>query len=84
MDSHNVFNCFPRTILRSNSKKNLAYGMGPYAVVDNKLIPPPAMQRPNPKKKHGAWGLVSELTITSPYVHSRVDYNTFSMGNPLS
>jgi hypothetical protein len=24
-----------------------------------------------------------ELTITSPYVHSRVDYNTFTTGNPM-
>jgi hypothetical protein len=24
-----------------------------------------------------------ELTITSPYVHSRVDSNTFTIGNPL-
>ncbi len=24
-----------------------------------------------------------ELTITSPYVHSRVDSNTFTMGNPM-
>ncbi len=25
-----------------------------------------------------------ELTITSPYVHSKVDSNTFTMGNPMS
>jgi hypothetical protein len=24
-----------------------------------------------------------ELTITSPYVHSRIDSNTFTMGNPM-
>jgi hypothetical protein len=24
-----------------------------------------------------------ELTITSPFVHSRVDSNTFTMGNPV-
>jgi hypothetical protein len=24
-----------------------------------------------------------ELTITSPYFHSRVDFNTFTMGNPM-
>jgi hypothetical protein len=24
-----------------------------------------------------------ELTITSPYVYSRVDFNTFTMGNPM-
>jgi hypothetical protein len=26
---------------------------------------------------------VSEVTITSPYVHSRIDFNTFTMGNPM-
>jgi hypothetical protein len=26
---------------------------------------------------------MSELTITSPYVPSRVDSNTFTMGNPM-
>ncbi len=25
-----------------------------------------------------------ELTITSPYVHSRVDYNTFTMNSPFA
>ncbi len=28
--------------------------------------------------------LMLELTITSPYVHSRVDSNTFTMGNPMT
>ncbi len=35
------------------------------------------------KEKHGAWDLMPELTITSPYVHSRVDSNTFTTGNPM-
>ncbi len=35
------------------------------------------------KEKHGVWDPMPELTITSPYVHSRVDSNTFTMGNPL-
>jgi hypothetical protein len=29
------------------------------------------------KEKQGVWDPVPELTITSPYVHSRVDFNTF-------
>ncbi len=32
------------------------------------------------KEKHGVWDLMPELTVTSPYVHSRVDSNTFKMG----
>jgi hypothetical protein len=40
------------------------------------------VQRPNPKEKHGVWDSMPELTITSPYVHSRVDSNTFTKGNP--
>jgi hypothetical protein len=28
-------------------------------------------------------GPMSELTTTSPYVHSRVDSNTLTMGNPM-
>ncbi len=40
--------------------------------------------RPNPKKNmvYG-WDPMPELTTTSPYVHSRVDSNTFTMGNPM-
>ncbi len=33
------------------------------------------------KEKRGVWDLMPDLTITSPYVHSRVDSNTFIMGN---
>jgi hypothetical protein len=40
-------------------------------------------QRPNPKK-HGVWDPMQlELTITPPFVKSRVDSNTCTMGNPL-
>ncbi len=35
------------------------------------------------KEKHGVWDLMPELTTTSPYVPSRVHYNTFTMGNPM-
>jgi hypothetical protein len=34
-------------------------------------------------EKHGVWGPMPELTIPSPYVHSRVNSNTFTMGNPM-
>ncbi len=33
------------------------------------------------KGKHGVWDPRPEFSITSPYVHSRVDSNTFTMGN---
>jgi hypothetical protein len=41
--------------------------------------------RPNgeSKEKYGVWDPMPELTITSPYVHSRVDSNTVTMGNPM-
>ncbi len=50
--------------------------------------PPPSKQltkrlRPNPKKNMGVWEPMPELTITSPYIHSRVDSNTFTTGNPV-
>ncbi len=32
------------------------------------------------EEKHRVWDPMPELTITSPYVHSRVDSNTFIMG----
>ncbi len=32
------------------------------------------------RKKIYVWDPMPELTITSPYVHSRVDLNTFTMG----
>jgi hypothetical protein len=35
------------------------------------------------KEKHCVCDLVPELTITFPYVHSRVNSNTFTMGNPM-
>ena len=43
------------------------------------------IQRPNPKKNmvYG-WDPMPELTITSPYVDSIVDSNTFTMGNPMT
>ncbi len=35
------------------------------------------------QRKHGVWDPMPDLTIISPYVHSRVDSNTFTMGNPM-
>ncbi len=35
------------------------------------------------KEKQGVWDPMPELTIISPYVNSRVDSNTFNMGNPM-
>ncbi len=36
------------------------------------------------KEKHGVWAYAGvDYCITSPYVHSRVDYDTFTMGNPM-
>ncbi len=34
------------------------------------------------KEKLCVWDPMPELTITSPYVHARVDSNTVTMGNP--
>jgi hypothetical protein len=39
--------------------------------------------RLNPKK-NGVWDPVPELTITSPYVHSRVDSITYTMSNAIT
>jgi hypothetical protein len=35
------------------------------------------------KKKQGVWDPMPELTLSSPYVHYRVDSNSFNMGNPM-
>ncbi len=35
------------------------------------------------KEKHGVWDPMPEMTITSPYVQSRVDSKTFTIGNPM-
>ncbi len=32
---------------------------------------------------HGGWDPMPEVTITSPCVNSRVDSNTFTLGNPM-
>ncbi len=36
----------------------------------------PPMFEAKSKEKHGVWDPMAELTIASPYVHSRVDSNT--------
>ncbi len=36
-----------------------------------------------PKEKHGVCDKMPDLTITPPYIHSRVDFKIFTMGNPL-
>jgi hypothetical protein len=36
------------------------------------------------KEKHGVWDPMPGVTITSLYVHSRVDSNTFTKGNPYA
>ena len=36
------------------------------------------------KEKPGLWDPMPELTLTSPYVDFRVDYNTCNMGNPMA
>jgi hypothetical protein len=36
------------------------------------------------KEKHGVWDPMPELTITLPYVHSKVESNTFTMGKPYA
>ncbi len=33
--------------------------------------------------KNGVWNPTLEFNITSPYVHSRVDSHSFTMGNPM-
>ncbi len=35
------------------------------------------------KEKYGVWDPMTELTLNSPNVHSRVDSNTFTMDNPM-
>ncbi len=35
------------------------------------------------KEKHCVWDPMPELTITSPYVQSRVNSNTFTISNPM-
>ncbi len=35
------------------------------------------------KETHGVWNPMPEFTITSPYTHSGVDSNTFTIGNPM-
>ncbi len=37
------------------------------------------MQRPNPKKNMGGWDPMPELTISSAYLHSRVDSNALTL-----
>jgi hypothetical protein len=48
-----------------------------------KLHRPHLLSRGRIQRKTRWMGPMPELTITSPYVHSRVDFSTFIMGNPL-
>jgi hypothetical protein len=43
----------------------------------------PSVTEAESKEKHGVWDPMPKLTITSPYVDSRVDSNTFTMGSPM-
>jgi hypothetical protein len=47
------------------------------------ITQPECPQEAESKEKHGVWDPIPEMTITSPFVHSRVDSNTFFMGNPM-
>jgi hypothetical protein len=45
------------------------------------------MQSPEAESKEKTWCMgprIPELTMTSPYVHSRVDSNTFTSGHPYA
>jgi len=35
------------------------------------------------KEKHGVWNPMPELTITSPHIDFKVDFITFTMGDPM-
>ncbi len=37
------------------------------------------------KEKHGVWDPYAgvDCNLTSPYIHSRAESNTFTMGNPM-
>ncbi len=59
----------------------LVYSQGPYRGIRLQIWL--LASEAESKEKHGAWDPMPELTITSPYVYSRVDSNTFTMGNPM-
>ncbi len=58
-------------------------GIEPRTVATTALAARRSNRSKEKKKKHGALDPMPKLTITSPYVHSRVDSNTFTMGNPM-
>jgi hypothetical protein len=47
---------------------------------ENKIHWPRWLTEVESKEKYGVSDPMPELTITSPYVHFRVDSNTFTMG----
>ncbi len=51
--------------------------------VETKKIRIPGFLEAESKEKHDVWDHIPEMNITSPYVHSRVDSNTFTMGTPM-
>ncbi len=46
---------------------------------DPSIIPMLLTSEAESKDKHGVWDSMPELIITSPYVHSRIDSNTFTV-----
>ncbi len=72
----------PKDCIRVTKGKNVKTVKIARSTVDSPLK---LHLRPNPKKNMVYWSLgpYDELTITSPCVHSRVDSNTFPMGNPV-
>ena len=66
---------YPRT---ANNEKELTVSRGEFLEVREYII-----KIAESKQKRGVWDPMPELSITSPYVHSRVDSNTFTMGIPM-
>ncbi len=51
-------------------------------LLQHTLTPNDSLARDRIKEKYGVWDPMPELTLTSSYVHSRVNSNTFTMSNP--
>ncbi len=73
VENHDVYNLIP------NSQIILNVGFAVYTFFWNLFY-----AEAESKEKYGVRDPMPELTITSPYVHSRVDSNTFYHGQPYA
>ncbi len=72
----------PATYRNTEKERQLVDGRGGRGCGRSQIIRRRGKPEAESKEKHGVWDPTPEMTITSPYVDSRVDSNIFTIDNP--